>query len=195
MFKDFPFPGFELSGQELSCDYCYAKIPAADRPVIAKAAWEKGTAAAAEIFEKFNGEKDFSVIVSKSGLSCEWIDKDYVIAGRRYFSEYFSAKKQILLYSKSVELWAERHGMDREEAGNLILSHEYFHFLECTSLGLTSRMYQVPMLMLGPLKIGRTGIRALSEIGAHGFARSYYELSGGGKTPGESGTSIEEEKQ
>jgi hypothetical protein len=61
-------------------------------------------------------------------------------------------------------------------AANLILSHEFFHFLECTGLGLTSRMYQVPMIVIGPLKIGRTGIRALSEIGAHGFARTYYDL-------------------
>jgi hypothetical protein len=194
MLNDFPFPGIELSEQELSYDYCYAKIPAPDRPLIAKIAWEKGAAAAADVFKQFNGERNFFVILSKSGLSCEWINKDYVIYGRRYFSEYFTRKKQILLYTKSVELWAEKHGMDREEAGNLILSHEYFHFLECTSLGFTSRTYQVPMLILGPLKIGRTGIRALSEIGAHGFARTYYELSGDGKLPGGISISIEEEK-
>jgi hypothetical protein len=194
MLNGFPFPGLELSGQELSYDYCYGKIPAPDRPLIAKAVWERGAAAAADVFKKFNGERDFSVILLKSGLTREWIDKDYVIYGRRYFSEYFTRKKQILLYTKSVELWAEKHGMDREEAGNLILSHEYFHFLECTSLGFTSRIYQVPMLILGPIKIGRTGIRALSEIGAHGFARTYYELSGGGKLPEETGISMEEEK-
>jgi hypothetical protein len=177
MGENFPFPGFDLSEQELSYDYCYGKIPAAERRAVAQAAWEKGVCAAGEIFRKFNGEKNFFNISLKSGLKCEWADRDFVIGGRRYFSEYFSEKKQIVLYSKSIDLWAEKHGMGREEAGNLILSHEYFHFLECTSLGLTSRMYQVPMLILGPLKIGRTGIRALSEIGAHGFARSYYELS------------------
>jgi hypothetical protein len=175
--KSFPFPGFELAEQELSYDYCYGKIPVSQRGEIAKAAWDRGAAAAREIFARYNGEKNFFAIAEKTGLSCEWIDKDNVIGNRRYFSEYLSGKKQILLYAKSVDLWAEKQGMNREEAGNLILSHEYFHFLECTSLGLTSRLYQVPMLIIGPLKIGRTGIRALSEIGAHAFARAYYELS------------------
>lgn len=39
--------------------------------------------------------------------------------------------------------------MTLETAQNVILSHEYFHFLEWTKLGLTSREYQVPMLKLG----------------------------------------------
>ena len=51
--------------------------------------------------------------------------------------------------------------MTLETAQNVILSHEYFHFLEWTKLGLTSREYQVPMLKLGPLKLGKTGVRAL----------------------------------
>ena len=43
-------------------------------------------------------------------------------------------------------------------------------------LGLTSRDYQVPMISIGPLRLGKTGIRALSEIGAHGFAHTYHQL-------------------
>jgi hypothetical protein len=175
--KSFPFPGFELAEQELSYDYCYGKIPLSLRGEISQAAWDRGATAAREVFTRFKGEKNFFTLAEKTGLFCEWIDQDYVVGGRRYFSEYISGKKKICLYAKSIDLWAEKQGMDREEAGNLILSHEYFHFLECTSLGLTSRLYQVPMLIIGPLKIGRTGIRALSEIGAHAFARVYYELS------------------
>ena len=59
---------------------------------------------------------------------------------------------------------------------NLILSHEYFHFLEVTELGLTSRDYTVPMVQIGPVRLGKTGLRALSEIGAHAFARTYHDL-------------------
>jgi hypothetical protein len=94
----------------------------------------------------------------------------------RYFSDYLSGRRQIRLYSRSIALWAEQNQLDEPSARNLILSHEYYHFLECTSLGLTSRLYQVPMFVIGPLKIGRTGIRALSEIGAHAFARTYHTL-------------------
>lgn len=67
--------------------------------------------------------------------------------------------------------------MTLETAQNVILSHEYFHFLEWTKLGLTSREYQVPMLKLGPLKLGKTVCAHFRRSGAHAFARTYYELT------------------
>ena len=69
------------------------------------------------------------------------------------------------------------HGWEEYDmAVNLILSHEYYHYLEMNEIGLASRDYLVPMVQIGPLKLGKTGIRALSEVGAHAFARKYYEL-------------------
>ena len=108
---------------------------------------------------------------------CECVDKDYISGNQRYFSDYISGQSRIHLYLGAIRLWAQENGMTLETAQNVILSHEYFHFLEWTKLGLTSREYQVPMLELGPLKLGKTGVRALSEIGAHAFARTYYELT------------------
>jgi hypothetical protein len=32
------------------------------------------------------------------------------------------------------------------------------------------------MVVMGPIKLGKTGIRALSEVGAHAFVRKYFEL-------------------
>ena len=174
-----PFPGFDLAGKELSYDYCYAKIPEEDRERIVKMAWERGETAAKEIFAKFGGEEDFFEIARKSGISWELVDKDYIVGHLRFFSDYFSGRKLIRLYTRSIALWAKQNKLDSETARNLIVSHEYFHFLECSGLGLTSRLYQVPMLVLCPLKIGRTGIRALSEIGAHAFARTYHVLLAG----------------
>ena len=172
-----PFPGFDLAEQELSYDYCYPKIPPEDRSSIALKAWQKGEKAARTVFERFDGNTNFFTIVKKSGLQCVREDKDYVVGERRYFSDYLSGQKRITLYTKSIALWAEENGIEKDEAANLILSHEYFHFLECTEIGLTSKDYMVPMLVIGKLKIGRTGIRALSEIGAHAFARTYYDLA------------------
>ncbi|GHV93903.1 hypothetical protein AGMMS50293_02230 [Spirochaetia bacterium] len=171
-----PFPGFDLAEKELSYDYCYAKIPAADRERIIRMAWERGRGAAKETFAKYGGKEDFFAIAEKSGLSCELVDKDYVMGNLRYFSDYLSGRKRIRLYTRSIALWAEQNGLDEQTAQNMILSHEYYHFLECTVLGLTSKLYQIPMLIIGPLKIGRTGIRALSEIGAHAFVHTYYNL-------------------
>ena len=57
---------------------------------------------------------------------------------------------------------------------NLILSHEFYHYLEATELGYTSRRYLVPMIILGKLRLGKTGVPALSEIAANAFANYCY---------------------
>ncbi|MFT4007166.1 MAG: hypothetical protein QM683_16645 [Lacrimispora sp.] len=172
-----PFPGRELAAEELSRDRCYGKVPECDRPKIIDNAWLKGVKAAELVFGRYRGEMNFMRIIEESGLTCIKVDTDYVVGNQRYFSDYLTGQRRIHLYMKSISLWAGENGMKLNEAVNLILSHEYYHFLEWNELGLTSKDYQVPMLKLGRLKIGRTGIRALSEIGAHGFAGRYYQLS------------------
>ena len=161
-----PFPGRDLAEKELSYDPCYPRIPEADRARIVDAAWEKGCAAARNVF----------AICKANGLTVVERDIDFVSGSQRYFSDYVAGKNCVTLYLRSVDLWAQQNKMPRKEAENLILSHEYYHFLEWNRLGLTSRDYQVPMISIGPLRLGRTGIRALSEIGAHGFAHTYYQL-------------------
>ena len=173
----FPFPGRELAEQELSYDLCYRKIPEEDRGVIVERAWQKGCRAAREVYEKYGGSTDFKKIIEDSGLTIIEKDVDYVTGGRRYFSDYISGQKTVTLYLGSVQMWADSNSLDLMTAENLILSHEYFHYLEMNGIGQVSKEYQVPMIKLGPLKIGRTGIHALSEIGAHAFARTYYELA------------------
>ncbi|MEG0853030.1 MAG: hypothetical protein RSF82_04095 [Angelakisella sp.] len=171
-----PFPGRELADAELSYDLCYRRIAVSDRGRITEAAWQKGVQAAKMVFERTGGEYDFFAIAKQSGLTCVHIDKDYISGNQRYFSDYISGQSLINLYTKSIAIWAAENKLTQEQAENLILSHEYFHFLEWTELGLTSRDYQVPMLTVLGIKIGKTGIRALSEIGAHAFARTYYDL-------------------
>lgn len=169
----FPFPGRELAHEELKRDLCYERIPAQKREELVELAWARGEKAAWDVWAEYKGEKDFATIVKKSGLTCKRVDTDRIVGNQRYFSEYLSGRKMIYLYTQSIQYWAEENNLTVPEAESLILSHEYYHFLECTRLGLTSRIYQVPMLQIGGLKIGRTGIRALSEIAAHAFARTY----------------------
>ncbi len=172
----FPFPGRELADQELTYDRCYDKIPQQDRAIIVENAWQKGCRAAEIVFRRENGLPDFYTIARNSGLHLIEKSIDYVVGGQRYFSDYISGKNIINLYSKSIQMWADQNHFQYEQAVNLILSHEYYHYLEVNEIGLTSRAYQVPMIQIGPLKLGRTGIRALSEVGAHAFSRRYYEL-------------------
>jgi len=172
-----PFPDKDLAYKELTYDLCYKKIPESDRERIVEAAWQKGVDAAKKTFELYGGSTDFVQIAEKSGLEIQRKDIDYIVGNNRYFSDYISGKGLLILYLRSIALWAEQHGYDMDTAINIILSHEYFHYLEWTSLGLTSRDYTVPMIQIGKLKLGRTVIRALSEIGAHGFAHTYHALA------------------
>ena len=172
----FPFPGRGLADQELTYDPCYGKIPEADRAAIVEKAWQKGTAAAEMVFAREQGSMDFYTIARKSGLKLVEIPKDYIVGKQRYFSDYISGQKLINLYSGSIQKWAEQNDLAYDVAVNLILGHEYYHYLEMSEIGFASRDYMVPMLVIGPVKIGKTGIRALSEVGAHAFVRKYYEL-------------------
>ena len=176
MTRALPFPGRELADAELERDPCFARIPVGDRALIVEAAWAKGAAAADMVFAEESGQPDFTDIASRHGLKVIRVDKDYVVGNDRYFSDYLSGTSTITLYGRSIALWADANGLGPNEAERVILAHEYCHFLEWTRLGLTSRDYQIPMLRLGPFALGRTGIRALSEIGAHAFAHRYDAL-------------------
>lgn len=172
----FPFPGRELADQELARDPCCARVPPGERAGIVERAWQTGCRAAEEVFKREDGAKDFRVILQKSGLQLIERDTDFVAGSQRYFSDYIPGQKQVNLYRRSILLWAEQNGLLYNEAVNLILSHEYYHFLEVNEIGLTSRQYTVPMIRIGRLSLGRTGLRSLSEIGAHAFARTYHDL-------------------
>jgi len=171
-----PFPDKNLAYKELTYDRCYSKIPEKDRQAVVEAAWKKGERTAQGVFESFKGSYDFLEIARKSGLVIEKKDIDYIVGNQRYFSDYISGRNLLILYLGSIGLWAEKNSLDLNTAVNVIVSHEFFHFLEWTSLGLTSRIYTVPLFCIGRIKLGKTGIRALSEIGAHAFAHTYFNL-------------------
>jgi len=177
--KEFPFPSRELAYDELKRDVMYNKLvkSGADIDAVVEKAWNTGAEAAKNVYEEVGGEQDFLVIAKDKGLRIIREYKDNVIAGKRFFSEYYSNKQEMTLYVESIRKWADSNEMTEEEATNLILAHEFFHHLESTRLGFTSKQATVPMLTLFGYQIGATGVRALSEIGAHAFARTYYELA------------------
>lgn len=181
--RAFPFPDKIMSREELPRDLLYEKIPKSDLEKISDRAWETGVAAARAIVKEYGCNKGIKDIAKMSGLTIEWSHKDNIAGNIRYFSEYYSGRKKIILYEESISKWAKINKLPLHEAEKLILSHEYFHFLECTKLGLTSKQYMVPNIKIGSVILAKSGIRALSEIGAHGFSRTFYELRG--KTAGE----------
>lgn len=172
----FPFPTRELARKELLWDRSVARIPEEDKERVIDLAWSKGESAAHMVFEESNGQSDFFQICKDAGLTIIKKDIDCVYGNQRYFSDYVSGTKEITLYEQSCVLWAKQNQLEPHEAQNLILMHEFFHVLETTRLGLTSKEYTVPLITIGPCKLGKTGIHALSEIAAHAFTNTYYEL-------------------
>lgn len=172
----FPFPTRELARKELSWDRFAVRIPEEDKERVIDLAWSKGERAAHMVFEESNGQSDFFKICKDVGMTIIKKDIDCVYGNQRYFSDYVSGTKEITLYEQSCALWAKQNQLEPHEAQNLILMHEFFHVLETTRLGLTSKEYTVPLITIGPCKLGKTGIHALSEIAAHAFTNTYYEL-------------------
>lgn len=172
----FPFPTRELARKELLWDRFVARIPEEDKERVIDLAWSKGESAAHMVFEESNGQSDFFQICKDAGLTIIKKDIDCVYGNQRYFSDYVSGTKEITLYEQSCALWAKQNQLELHDAQNLILMHEFFHVLETTRLGLTSKEYTVPLITIGPFKLGRTGIHALSEIAAHAFTNTYYGL-------------------
>lgn len=185
--SSFPFPGRESALQELKRDPCCGKIPEGEIPGLIDAAWERGVGAAEEILAACGKRPpDFERVLIGAGLTVERVNADYVAGPTRYFSDYIPGRKLVNLYTVSVSLWAAENRLGISQAENLILAHEFYHYLEWNKIGLTSRLYLVPAFKIGKLKIGKTGIRALSEIGAHAFVCTCFETPG---ADGKGGTS------
>ena len=124
-----PFPGRELADQELTYDLCYDRIPPEARAPMVERAWQRGAEAARQVYAQQQGSTDFFAIATASGLRLVEKETDYVVGGQRYFSDYISGQSLVNLYMKSIDLWAAQNNMERRQAANLILSHEYYHFL------------------------------------------------------------------
>lgn len=161
--------------QDLVNDYVYSKIEPGKVEEIFEDAWSVGLRTA-ESFLQEHGDAPLRMqaFLKEQGFTIQVKDIDYVLGDRRYFCEYFSEKKLIKIYRKSMELWCGENGYDYEDGCNLILCHEYFHHLEWHEIGMTSRRHQVPMIKIGRFHLGKTGIPALSEIAANAFAQECF---------------------
>lgn len=174
--KKFPFPDKESSMEILKNDPCYTKIPEDRIEGVFENAWLTGIEEAQKFISSYCLDLDFDMmkILGKLGFEIIQQDIDYVMGNIRYFCEYLSEKNQILVYNKGIALWAASNNLAPEQSRNIILAHEFFHYLEAKQLGWISKRCLVPMLKIGKLSIGKTGIAALSEVAANSFANEYY---------------------
>lgn len=172
----FPFPDRQSSWIVFQKDPCLRKIPQDQTQLIFEDAWTIGKEHAKAFLEEHcdPSNYDMSCILSKLGFSVIEQDIDNVVGKVRYFCEYLSEKNTIYVYKKSIMLWAESNCFDYTLSKNIILAHEYFHYLEAHKIGWVSGRCTVPMLRIGKLAFGKTGIASLSEVAANAFANECY---------------------
>lgn len=160
----------------LQSDACYGKIPPEDVEPVFDDAWNLGEREG-KAFLQQHCQDDFDMlrILRQLGFRIEEQNIDYIMGNIRYFCEYLPGKNQITIYSKGIALWAGTNELDYEPARNIILAHEFFHYLEANRIGWVSKRCLVPMLKIGNITLGKTGIAALSEVAANAFANTYYD--------------------
>lgn len=173
----FPFPNREACEIIFKEDPCYGKIPEQKRQAAFDDVWKLGVTIADQVWASAAHPADMRTILSENGLVLKETDVDFVVGNTRYFCDYQSEKNIVTIYKKSVELWAASNSMSYENGVQLILAHELFHYYEWHKIGLASKRCLVPMLKIGKIEFGKTGIAALSEVAADAFANKWYTLS------------------
>jgi hypothetical protein len=173
----FPFPDKALAMKELKADPASRTLGEQECTGALDAAWKLGESTAEKIWEESGHEGDFLTILKNRGVKVSYVHADNVAGGMRYFSVYETGKDEIKLYTVAIRLWADMNEIAYDTAANLILGHEFFHYLEANEIGFASKLVSLPIIRIGTLRIGEKGIRALSEVGAHAFARTYFSMS------------------
>lgn len=167
-------PMEELALFELKRDRYFDKIPYQDLSSIIDEATSIGKDWAIRIKEMYP-EKSFHHIAKEHGLKLIEEDKELIIGNVIFYSEFYSGKKEILIYKKAVEGWAVALGKPYEECKELFIAHEFFHYLECEKIGLLSNKYKVTIFKIADFK-WKSGVKALSEIGAHSFVKHSFKM-------------------
>lgn len=173
----FPFPDQALAMKELRADPASRTLGEREAEDALEAAWDLGQRTAETLWETSDHEWNFREILQKRGIAVRSEHKDNVVGGKRYFSVYETGKDAIELYSVAIGLWAKNNALSYELAENMILGHEFFHFLEAHEIGFASKLVQLPIITIFGYPVGSKGIRALSEVAAHAFTRRYFQLS------------------
>lgn len=167
----------ELPENILKRDPVYGKIEKEKRKGMIKTAVSMGRDRAAELSadEKWKESDTLFEYLEKIGITVKRVNQDFLVNDTRYCADIAPKKKEILVYEKSVEIWAKERGYSLENARNFILIHEIYHYLEYDRNKFASAAYQVPMLKLGKIELGKTGIAAMGEIAANAFAKELCE--------------------
>lgn len=169
----FPFPNHVACIEVIQQDILFRKIPECKYEELITAAWNWGESAAKALIKK---ESDIFYSLKKENFCVIRYEEDRVVGTLRCFAEIYPKIKTINLYKKAISQWAENNFMRYCLAEKLILSHEFFHYLEYAGYIPTAKcIYPVPTLTIRNRVLISTGIYAVSEIGAYAFSKVYFD--------------------
>ena len=170
----FPFPDEISAYDELRRDSQFSRVPPSKHKQIVSDAWKRGLDAANTLFN--NCSVSVYDVLRDQGMLIQRIDADCVIGSTRYFAEFFEKRKEIVIYSQAINLFATHNQLSYEHAEQLILAHELFHYLECSKqVSPAESVYQHSVIKIGKWTLLKSSLRSISEISAYGFAFGYYQ--------------------
>ena len=173
----FPFPSRELCMEELLRDRLAHYIPQKDRSAIVDASWARGVAAARQVFSTPATTPE--AVFESLGFTISRVERDCVYGNTRRFAECTPTKKHVCVYTTSVRLWCEHHGLLYADGEAIILAHELFHCIESGLQPTPREIYTVYPARLWKWGLFPSSIPAVSEIGAHAFAYTYSQRAAG----------------
>ena len=156
-------------------------IPSKERPGLISMALTRGKDWAAELRSQYPVE-DIRHVAEKMGVKVEISDQKGEFGNIVIRAEYYARPPRIIIFDqpiKAIQDIIERVGLISLFGPDLLIAihvlHEMFHHLENVKKDRLSECYSVTTFGLGPLRL-KSGVRALTEIGAHAFAQRWLNL-------------------
>jgi hypothetical protein len=172
---------YEIGMWELKNDLLFNKIPLEQQQEFIDLAWNIGSTTAVRYCREYHTDIP-TEFVAKLGLTLIELEQVASIPQIRICSEYYSNPKRIVLYKNTIEEEIEKlkakgiMEFDKYlKIRELFIAHELYHHIECHDIGVTSQKGRIVICKIGPFRI-TSGVKALSEIGAHGFTKTLLHL-------------------
>jgi hypothetical protein len=172
-----------MAGVILEADPTSRLIPAQERPGLISMALGSGREWARELRRRYP-EADTLVLAQKLGVEVKTSEQEGKLGNIILRSEYYAEPPQIVIYTTSVKALEEiisRAGHTDLVPPDLLVpihvAHELFHHLEIVKKDQLSHRYKVSTLRIGRWRLLESGVRALTEIGAHAFVQTLLNLT------------------
>jgi hypothetical protein len=122
---------------------------------------------------------DIRSVAEEMGVKVEISDQKGEMGNMVIRGEYYADPPRIVIFEQPIKVLQDvmgRVGLSNLLGPDLLIPihilHELFHHLENLRKDRLSERYRVTTIGLGPLRL-KSGVRVLTEMGAHAFAQRW----------------------